>query len=93
MMDNQSADFLGTKRVEQYKWFALIGAIANDQGVKEAVTNDGSVVCHHYCQLDAFEKEPLQVKKSGYLYCFANDVWSLYGHNRGSIQLTIKRVK
>jgi hypothetical protein len=90
---NQSTDFLGTKRVEKFKWFAMIGAISNDQGEQNAVSNDGSAVCHYYCQLDAFENEPLQVRKSGCFFCFANDVWSLYGNNHGSIQLTIRRVK
>jgi len=33
------------------------------------------------------------VTASGYLYCFPNDVWSLYDNNHGSIDLTITRVK
>ncbi|HIJ79511.1 MAG: DUF2235 domain-containing protein [Desulfobulbaceae bacterium] len=89
---NQSTDFLGTKRVEQLKWFTLVGAITNDVGVNNAVENDGSAVPHQYVSLAAHETEPLQINSPGYLYAFANDVWSLYGNNRGSVQLSIKRV-
>jgi hypothetical protein len=28
----------------------------------------------------------------GYLYCFPNDVWSLYDNNHGSLRLTVTRV-
>lgn len=90
---NPSTDFLGTKRVENFPWFTMVGAIANDSGSSTAVTNDGSAVPHQYVQLTAHTKNHLKISKPGYLYCFPNDVWSLYGNNRGSIQLTIKREK
>ncbi len=89
---NQSTDLLGTKRVEQFKWFTMVGAITNDGASSAAVTNDGSPVPHQYVDLTAHEKEPFVVTAPGYLYCFANDVWSLYENNRGSVRLSIRRV-
>lgn len=88
---NRSTDFLGTKRVERMKWFTMVGAIANDAGALpgNVVANDGSPTPHQYADLAAHKKVPLKVDVSGYLYCFPNDVWSLYGNNHGSVRLTI----
>ena len=89
--DNESTDFLGTKRVENLNWFVMVGAIANDAGTSHAVRNDGSPVPHQYVALPDYENKPLVIEHPGYLYCFANDVWSLYANNRGSVRLTITR--
>ena len=89
---NESMDLPGTKRVEGLKWFSLVGAIANDAGSKQVVGNDGSPVPHQYVELAAHESTPLTVTAPGYLYCFANDTWGLYGNNHGSVRLTISRV-
>jgi len=91
---NKSTDFLLTKRVEKFPWFVLVGAIANDAGSERSVSNDGSPQPHQYVQLPLYQrgKEPLTIEHPGYLYCFANDVWSLYENNSGSIQLTVTRV-
>lgn len=89
---NESTDFWFTKRVEGFKWFALVGAITNDSGKKSATKNDGSPVLHQYVELAAHQSNLLKIECSGYLYCFPNDVWGLYGNNRGSLSLTIVRV-
>lgn len=88
---NQSTDFLGTKRVENMRWFTMVGAIANDSGVSNVVSNDGSAVQHQYVDLTQHKTASLTIQSPGYLYCFANDVWSLYNNNHGSVELTIKR--
>jgi hypothetical protein len=86
---NENSDFFLTKRVEDFSWFTMVGAIANDKGVK----NDGSPNPHEYYELVKYQKgNSLEVKNSGYLYCFPNDVWALYGNNHGSVKLTVKRV-
>ncbi len=89
---NKTTDFLDTKRIEDLRWFTLVGAITNDAGSRKAVKNDGSPVPHQHVELAAHKLTPLRVTLPGYLYCFPNDVWSLYGNNRGSVQLTIQRV-
>jgi len=89
--NNASTDFFWTKRVENMNWFTLIGAISNDAGADHAVGNDGSPLPHQYVELSAYESTALEITDPGYLYAFPNDVWSLYGNNHGSIQLTIKR--
>ncbi len=92
---NESTDFLMTKRVEDFDWFTMVGAIANDTGGTSVVKNDGSPASHQYVDLPKYAQKAsaLKVTKPGYLFCFPNDVWSLYGNNAGSVKLTIKRVK
>lgn len=90
---NKSTDFIMTKRIEAFPWFVMVGAIANDGGAEQAAHPDGSPSPHQYVALPDYETTPLRVGASGYLYCFPNDVWSLYGNNHGSIQLTITRVR
>jgi hypothetical protein len=33
----------------------------------------------------------VELKRPGYLYCFANDAWRFYGNNKGSVRLTLSR--
>ena len=83
---DEQADFWGTKRVEEYDWFALVGVIANGVGTDA----NGDPIPHEtfligdgvpsYCP-----------KEGGYLYCFANDAWQTYGNNRGSVRLVVRR--
>ncbi len=89
---NQSTDFLGTKRIEKFRWFTMVGAIANDGDTARSVANDGSPTAHEYINLPDYENTDFEVTKSGYFYAFPNDVWSLYENNHGSIDLTITRV-
>lgn len=89
---NQDSDFVYTKRVEKYGWFTLVGAIANDDGSKTVVGNDGSPTPHQYAELYRHQKQSLKLRNGGYLYCFANDVWSLYGNNAGSLWVTVTRL-
>ncbi|MEN9354237.1 MAG: hypothetical protein RL318_1562 [Fibrobacterota bacterium] len=90
---NDSHDFALSKRVESVPWFALVGAIANDgEDGDPAVKSDGSPHRHQYAGLACFEREPLQIESPGYLFAFPNDVWGLYGNNRGSIRLKVTRV-
>ncbi|MBT6095347.1 MAG: DUF2235 domain-containing protein [Rhodospirillaceae bacterium] len=91
MSKNESTDFLGTKRCEDLNWFTLVGAIANDSGRASAVGNDGSPTPHQFVALVEHETTPLRIESPGYLYCFPNDVWSLYGNNHGSVRLTVTR--
>ena len=70
----------------------MVGAIANDGGGNDAVKNDGSPRPHQYVDLTKHETTPLEINQPGYLFCFPNDVWSLYGNNHGSVQLKITRV-
>ncbi len=93
LTDNRDADFYGTRRVEKFPWFALVGAVTNDGGAKEAVAHDGSPSLHQCAMLADYTQEALLVKKPGYFFCFANDAWSFYKNNRGSLLLTVTRVK
>lgn len=80
------AKFVGVKRAETENWFALIGVIANRLGTDGA----GNPV-EHETFLIGEKLERFSPKKSGYLYCFANDAWEMYGNNRGSVRLTVLR--
>lgn len=88
---NASTDFWLTKRVESYRWFTLVGAVANDFGADAIVPNDGSPNPHEYVDLPAHATLPFRVTNPGYLFCFPNDVWALYANNHGSLRLTITR--
>lgn len=90
---NNGADFMFTKRIEDKNWFTLIGAITNDNGSVAAVNNDGSPLPHQYVELYQHRRKPLVLKHPGYLYCFPNDVWGLYGNNSGSLRVTVTRVR
>ena len=91
---NASTDFYGTKRVEEADWFSMIGAIANDSGVADPVSNDGSPTPHEYICLPLYgtKASAFKVKIPGYLYAFPNDAWHFYENNKGSIRLTVTRV-
>ncbi len=90
---NKVVDFWGTKRFEKADWFICVGAIANDRGVSVAVSNDGTPVPHTYIDLPKHHASSYKVKHSGQFFAFANDAWNFYGNNKGSVRLTITRVK
>jgi hypothetical protein len=85
---NEQADFLGSRRVEDVPWMALVGVVANDRG-RSNPDNDGSP--HPHQRFLIGEGTTLTVKQGGYLYAFANDAWATYDNNRGSVTLEIER--
>lgn len=76
----------GMRREEGARWFALVGAIANDGNPQNYGTPQPfeSFVIGNGCNY--------RIDKPGYLYCFANDLWKFYGNNRGSVALTVERL-
>lgn len=89
---NRATDLNWTKRVEHARWFCLMGAISNDSGDERAVSNDGSPVPHQYEELFRYRDTSLLLQHPGYLYCFANDAWSFYGNNAGTLRVTVTRL-
>ena len=83
---NEAADFIGTKRIEKYPWFCLVGAVANGGNPKK----DGTPAPPEIFKIGS--KKEFSPKKSGYLYAFANDAWNFYHNNRGSVKLTVTRL-
>lgn len=86
---NAAADFWYTRRLENVPWMALVGVIANDNGHANP-DNDGSPRPHERFLIG--EGTEWVVSNPGYLYAFANDIWSSYDENRGSVRLTVTRV-
>jgi uncharacterized protein (DUF2235 family) len=82
---NEQADFLWTKREENFDWFALIGVIANGSGADLA----GNPIPHQTFMIGSAARVKPTI--GGYLYCFANDAWQAYDNNKGSVSLTISR--
>jgi len=80
---NENADFAGTRRYENSDWFCLMGSIANGSHPGR----DGTPDDHETFEIG--EGVTRTVKQSGYLYCFANDAWGLYGNNRGYVTLAV----
>ena len=65
------------RRRPKDNWFALIGAIGEDESTTFLIGSS----------LPRF-KAP----RSGELTCFANDVPWAYGNNKGSVSLTVERI-
>ncbi|WP_163931271.1 DUF2235 domain-containing protein [Paraferrimonas sp. SM1919] len=79
----QVSDFPFTKRVEDQDWFCLMGAIPK----AENPDKDGSFVRPELFHIgDSSDYSP---QTSGYLYCFANDAWGMYGNNSGEVSMII----
>ncbi len=77
MTGNELAEVPLSKREDDLRWMELVCIVAN-----EAV--DGQ---HQRLYRDA----EVNLSCPGYLYAFANDAWTAYGNNRGSVQLTVTR--
>lgn len=95
---NAYADFWMTRRDEDIEWFALVGMVASgawfDKKGRPASAPMTSDKVPGLTLNETFvigEKATFTPKASGYLYCFANDVWMKYDNNRGSVRLTISR--
>lgn len=82
---NRDADFVFSKREESMPWFCLVGVIANAGNPDE----NGTPAQHQTFFVG--NKCKVTPTKSGYLYCFANDAWTSYGNNKGSVSLTVHR--
>ncbi|PZS24269.1 MAG: hypothetical protein DLM61_22630 [Pseudonocardiales bacterium] len=82
---NEAAAFFGAPRVHEAPWMALIGVAAatdvDDNGAQQPYQ---PFVIGQACQQ--------QVPRPGYFYAFANDAWSFYDNNRGSVTLTVTRL-
>ncbi|MGH3548240.1 MAG: DUF2235 domain-containing protein [Pseudonocardiaceae bacterium] len=83
---NEAAAFFGAPRVHEAPWMALIGVVAatdvDDDGAQQLYQ---PFVIGQACQQ--------QVQRPGYFYAFANDAWSFYDNNRGSVTLTVTRLE
>lgn len=91
---NTQADLIGTRRAEEFDWFALVGAVANDGPQTGKNPNpDGSPFAHQTFLIGSGPtKLTVKPTEGGYLYAFANDAWHFYENNRGSVTLTVKRL-
>jgi len=81
---DRNADFWWTLRDENAPLFALMGFIASEGGMDDETPPEGE-------QFLIGDKATIKPKKSGYLYCFANDTWHTCRNNRGSVTLTVTR--
>jgi Uncharacterized conserved protein len=87
---NKQIDFWWTRREEDIPWFCLVGLVANDVPPPRK-DEDQKIerLPHEVFKIGAGLK--FTPRKSGYLYCFANDAWHAYENNRGSVQLKISQ--
>ncbi|WP_145961258.1 hypothetical protein [Salinisphaera sp. LB1] len=91
LTDDQHAELVGTRRDGANPWGALIGAISDCGNPGR----DGTPAEHTTFLIGESTSWPPageQNVQSGYLYCYMNDAWLLYGNNQGSIRLSIKRI-
>ena len=78
----------GARREQDMPWYCLVGVIGNGVGVDSSTQRLNQ---HEAFKIGSAARH--NPKNSGYLYCFANDVWSFYGNNKGSLRLSVSRVK
>ena len=71
---------------EDADWFKLFGAVAHSN-----VADDGSIAAEPHQMLEIGSGDTFKIRKSGYLYGFANDRWQSYENNSGAVQLTVTR--
>ncbi|MDR3374699.1 MAG: hypothetical protein P4L98_13315, partial [Ancalomicrobiaceae bacterium] len=81
---NPRAAFRIARRQPRGRWFELVGVIGNNRievsrmAVRNEAFSIGTSATH-------------RPRRSGYLYCYANDTWTAYGNNRGSLKLIVSR--
>ena len=80
----ENSDWRVTRRFEDGHWFALIGMVANQPNA------DGGGTPSPGETFVIGKRKVFGPKRSGYLYCYANDAWSFYGNNRGQVSLTVQ---
>lgn len=82
--DHDTAELRLTRRRDDLPWFCLCGALANG-----GIAGGGDRARPHesFYIGDGIDHIP---RADGYLYCFANDAWSFYENNRGSVRVTIE---
>lgn len=81
--DQQGAFVSGSRREQDLPYFYLVGVIAN--GFVDLETQ--ILRAHETFRIGS--RATHTPRKSGFLYCFANDVWSFYGNNKGSVRLEV----
>ena len=81
------ADFVGTRRHENYPWCSLVGAVAADAHKP----GDNETLQPHKTFLIG-ELYFLNLTEPGYLHAYVNDAWHFYCNNRGSLKLSITRL-
>lgn len=81
--DSETIELRLTRRRDDLRWFCLCGALANG-----GIVDGTGLARPHECFYvgDGIIHAPAA---SGYLYMFANDAWSFYGNNRGSVRVTV----
>ncbi|MDO6586530.1 DUF2235 domain-containing protein [Salipiger sp. 1_MG-2023] len=84
---NGSAVVWAARRAEALPWMSLVGIVASGQGASET---RGRICPHETLAIGA--GGTLTPRSSGYLYCFANDVWGAYFNNRGKVSLSVTRL-
>lgn len=90
--DNQEVDFWTSRRVESLPWFALTGVLANGTGPTTQPGQHQHTIIGIGAHQEYPERSDETVQRSGYLWCFANDAWSHYANNRGSVEMTVTRL-
>lgn len=87
--ENAAAIIWGARRENDMPWCSLVGVIANGSGV----SLDSKELIPHQTFLIGATRTEFVPRKSGYLYCFANDIWGSYRKNSGSVRLKVTRAQ
>ena len=84
---NKYGDALLSKRVEEFPWLILCGAVM----LRESPNVNGMPTRPLYIKIGK-ERLLYKAETSGYLYCFVNDTWGFDDQRQGSLTLMVERI-
>lgn len=79
--------FFGERRRPELARMRLVGVVANEDGPPPAKHLTVNQV------IDVGRSREEEVDVAGYLYAYANDAWSSYDDNAGSVRLTVTKIR
>ena len=86
IINKQRADLFLSRRIPKEPWFCVMAAIADAPNP----SHDGTPPHHRVLRVG--KSLSWTAATSGYLYLFANDAWAHYGHNSGTLEVTVQQM-
>lgn len=85
---DEAVTIFGAPRLGGTPWMALVGAVA----APDFDPGDGHQLPYRQFPIPTKPSAlTVPADRAGYFYAYANDAWGMYGDNRGSLSLSIRR--
>ncbi len=86
IINKHRTDLFLYRRIPKEPWFCVMAAIADAPNP----SHDGTPPHHRVLRVG--KSLTWTAATSGYLYLFANDAWAHYGHNSGTLEVTVQQL-